>query len=288
MIVVPRSKEEEFVTSYEILEDLAAEKEEARARERAEQLAAEKERQEELAAERGEVRAEKLSAADKQQPKAASAEKRAAKDDNDNLNLDAEDKNKKEEKKAKSKPKQTCKNVVPRTAKKLADEPADEFVLYRIVVFKKGSDTLKNLCRERRYTVRAFAFDAEEEKDLGEKKALLLKQKRKLKNFFLTWSKTTFGEVFAAWIHLKAMRLFVEAVLRYGLPVNFLAYLLEPKKGHEKTLRAALGEAFKHLQPSNEQTKDAFDAIAGGDADLGGLSTAEYYPYVYVPIEFKD
>jgi len=196
---------------------------------------------------------------------------------------------KKRKKTEKPKPKQTCKNVVPRTAKKLADELGDEFVLFRIVVFKKGADTLKNLCRERRYTVRAFAFDAEEEKDLGEKKAMLLKQKKKLKNFVTTWTKTAFGEVFAAWIHLKAMRLFVEAVLRFGLPVNFLAYLLEPKKGQEKNLRAALGEAFKHLIPSNEQTKDSLEsAIAGGDADLSGLSTAEYYPYVYVPVEFNS
>jgi len=85
------------------------------------------------------------------------------------------------------------------------------------------------------------------------------------------------------------MRLFVEAVLRFGLPVNFLAVLIEPKKGTEKNLRTILGEAFKHLQPSGESTKDANEAVLGGDSDLlSGLTSTEYYPYVYVPIEFKD
>lgn len=33
--------------------------------------------------------------------------------------------------------------------------------------------------------------------------------------------KANFGEVFAAWMHVKALRVFVESVLRYGLPPDF-------------------------------------------------------------------
>jgi hypothetical protein len=44
------------------------------------------------------------------------------------------------------------------------------------------------------------------------------------------WCKSTYSEVFSAWVHVKAMRCFVESVLRYGLPVNFAASLLLPVK----------------------------------------------------------
>lgn len=54
------------------------------------------------------------------------------------------------------------------------------------------------------------------------------------------WGKTYFSETFTSWIHLKAVRLFVESVLRYGLPANFQGALLEPAKKKEKSLRQAL------------------------------------------------
>jgi V-type H+-transporting ATPase subunit C len=34
------------------------------------------------------------------------------------------------------------------------------------------------------------------------------------------WCRQNFAEAFIAWAHLKAIRLFVESVLRYGLPIN--------------------------------------------------------------------
>ena len=36
-------------------------------------------------------------------------------------------------------------------------------------------------------------------------------------------SRTNFSEMFASWVHLKALRVFVESVLRYGLPPDFTA-----------------------------------------------------------------
>jgi len=101
LIVVPRTKEEEFLDTYEILEDLAAEREEARAREREE---AEREKAE--AAEEAAADAAERAAKHKPKGEKAKAEKpteaakpapTAPKDDNDNLNL--EDGVKKEEKK---------------------------------------------------------------------------------------------------------------------------------------------------------------------------------------------
>ena len=40
------------------------------------------------------------------------------------------------------------------------------------------------------------------------------------------WCKTAYGEAFSAWMHIAVVRLFVEAILRYGLPPTFQVRLL--------------------------------------------------------------
>ena len=44
-------------------------------------------------------------------------------------------------------------------------------------------------------------------------------------NTLIRWLKNTFSESYSGWIHLKAIRVFVESILRYGLPPNFVAIL---------------------------------------------------------------
>lgn len=61
------------------------------------------------------------------------------------------------------------------------------------------------------------------------------------------WLKINFGEIFSAYIHVKALRVFVESVLRFGLPVNFQAAIMEPHKGAPKKLRTELNKLYGHL-----------------------------------------
>ena len=43
----------------------------------------------------------------------------------------------------------------------------------------------------------------------------------------MNWLKVNFAVAFTAWIHIKALRTFIESVLRYGLPVNFQAAIVK-------------------------------------------------------------
>merc|ERR1712226_1094171 len=61
------------------------------------------------------------------------------------------------------------------------------------------------------------------------------------------WLKVNFGESFTAWIHVKAIRVFVESVLRFGLPVNFQGMILLPQKKTSRKLRDTLGQLYAHL-----------------------------------------
>uniref|UniRef100_H3A948 V-type proton ATPase subunit C n=1 Tax=Latimeria chalumnae TaxID=7897 RepID=H3A948_LATCH len=94
------------------------------------------------------------------------------------------------------------------------------------------------------------------------------------------WLKVNFSEGFIAWIHVKVLRVFVESVLRYGLPVNFQAVLLQPSKRMMKKLREVLYDLYKHLDSSAA-------AIIDAPMDIPGLnlSQQEYYPYVYYKID---
>jgi V-type H+-transporting ATPase subunit C len=58
------------------------------------------------------------------------------------------------------------------------------------------------------------------------------------------WCRTSYGEALSAWVHICAVRLFVESVLRYGLPPNFLGAIIEPHGRTEAKLRKALTSEF--------------------------------------------
>ncbi len=51
-------------------------------------------------------------------------------------------------------------------------------------------------------------------------------------------------QAFSAWIHICAIRLFAESILRYGLPPKFLAALLKPNQKSTVRLRKVLGSLF--------------------------------------------
>ncbi|KAG8005386.1 V-type proton ATPase subunit C 1-A [Nibea albiflora] len=130
-----------------------------------------------------------------------------------------------------------------------------------------------------KFTVRDFQYNEEEMKADKEEMTRLSTDKKKQFGPLVRWLKVNFSEAFIAWIHIKALRVFVESVLRYGLPVNFQAMLLQPNKKNMKKLREVLYELYKHL--------DSSAAIIDASMDIPGLnlSQQEYYPYVYYKID---
>ncbi|KAM5316893.1 V-type proton ATPase subunit C 2 isoform 3-T4 [Glossophaga mutica] len=100
----------------------------------------------------------------------------------------------------------------------------------------------------------------------------------------LRWLKVNFSEAFIAWVHIKALRVFVESVLRYGLPVNFQAVLLQPhKKSSTKRLREVLNSVFRHLD------EVAAASLLDASVEIPGLqlSNQDYFPYVYFHIDLS-
>ncbi|XP_032150024.1 V-type proton ATPase subunit C 2 isoform X4 [Sapajus apella] len=172
--------------------------------------------------------------------------------------------------------------VVPRSTKLITEDK--EGGLFTVTLFRKVIEDFKSKARENKFTVREFYYDEKEIKREREEMARLLSDKKQQYGPLLRWLKVNFSEAFIAWIHIKALRVFVESVLRYGLPVNFQAVLLQPhKKSSAKRLREVLNSVFRHLD------EVAATSILDASVEIPGLqlSNQDYFPYVYFHIDLS-
>ncbi|XP_063957030.1 V-type proton ATPase subunit C-like [Lytechinus pictus] len=172
--------------------------------------------------------------------------------------------------------------VVPRSTRMIYED--NDHGLYSVTLFKKVVDEYKLHARENKFMVREFTYN-EEELNAGKNELnKLAADKKRQYGPLVRWLKINFSEAFQAWVHVKALRVFVESVLRYGLPVNFQPMILQPYKKTQKKMREVLNTLYGHLDGSNITAKDAKVAV-----DMPGLMFAntEYYPYVFYPIQIN-
>ena len=113
------------------------------------------------------------------------------------------------------------------------------------------------ILREKRYSVReSFVYDPSQQG----KSAMALEQLQvevdNMRSGLTRWCKTHYGEAFVAWMHVKVIRVFVESVLRYGLPVDFTAVLYKVGSGKEVKLVGALDKAFGDDKGKEEDADD--------------------------------
>lgn len=118
--------------------------------------------------------------------------------------------------------------VVPRSATEIASD--DEFVLFSVVVFKKHSAEFVHKCREKRWTPRDYKYKEGGKEEEAKEVDKLEKDERKLWGEAIRLGRTGYSESAMIWIHVLALRVFVETVLRYGLPLDFVCGLVQVRK----------------------------------------------------------
>lgn len=120
--------------------------------------------------------------------------------------------------------------IVPRSSQLITQD--SDFGLFNVTLFKKVVDEFKLHAREKKFVVRDFTYNEEElaagkneiTKLVTDKKKqfvswilMLSRGKIMTLNFqgpLVRWLKVNFSECFCAWVHVKALRVFVESVLR--------------------------------------------------------------------------
>ncbi|KAL2730971.1 V-type proton ATPase subunit C isoform X1 [Vespula squamosa] len=171
------------------------------------------------------------------------------------------------------------KMVVPRSTQLITED--SEYGLFTITLFKKVIEEFKLHAREKKFIVRDFTYNEEELAAGKNEITKLVTDKKKQFGSLVRWLKVNFSECFCAWIHVKALRVFVESVLRYGLPVNFQAILLQPHKKSMKRLRDVLNQLYAHLDSSATASSQNQDSV---DIPGLGFGQSDYFPYVYYKI----
>lgn len=115
--------------------------------------------------------------------------------------------------------------VVPRSSIEVTHD--DEFTLFAVTTFKKYSAEFIHKCRESKWTPRDYKYvegGREEEQKEVER---VQKDERKIWGEALRLGRTGWSESVMIWIHVLALRVFVETVLRYGLPLDFVCGLIK-------------------------------------------------------------
>lgn len=115
--------------------------------------------------------------------------------------------------------------VVPRSAVQVAQD--DEFVLFSVATFKKYGGDFVHKCREAKWTPRQYTYveggREEEQRELDR----VTNEERKVCGEALRIGRTGWSESVMVWIHVLTLRVFVEAVLRYGLPLDYVTALVK-------------------------------------------------------------
>lgn len=165
-------------------------------------------------------------------------------------------------------------NVVPMSARQfrgIAEE--DGTSMWRVVLFRSSVDAFMKKVREERVgTCRQFEYSEAAYSKLQAARAEMATECDKQEKIMKGFCKAALSDAMVAWVHLKAMRVFVESTLRFGVPPKFSAFMMAPKDNMAPKARKALALIMGD---------GGIQAGAGGE-QKEGEDEEDYFPYVSV------
>ncbi|KKA03989.1 V-type proton ATPase subunit C [Hanseniaspora uvarum DSM 2768] len=177
-------------------------------------------------------------------------------------------------------------NVVPRSATSLAED--SEYVLFNVHLFKKSLHKFQQACRENKYIPREFTYSEDLVESSKKEFEDSVRVEQQLKQSLTRLIKYSYSDCFINWIHIKCLRVFVESVLRYGLPPVFNSKIIAVPSKFKSKCRNDLIENFGYLG-GNAFAKDfKTGKIKTNDTSLheyASLVDTEYEPFVLYSIE---
>ncbi|KAH8905340.1 ATPase, V1 complex, subunit C [Coniochaeta sp. PMI_546] len=181
--------------------------------------------------------------------------------------------------------------VVPRSSVQVAQD--DEFTLFAVTTFKKHGAEFVAKCREQKWTPRQYKYveggREQEQRELER----VAREEKKVWGEALRLGRTQWSESVMIWAHVVTLRVFVETVLRYGLPLEFVAALIKTTPKKAGNVKKALDSAYSYLG-GNAFGRDKRGRVTKDDATISSEMAAagvggdgeEYTAYVYYEIDF--
>ncbi|KAJ3571344.1 hypothetical protein NP233_g3813 [Leucocoprinus birnbaumii] len=174
--------------------------------------------------------------------------------------------------------------VVPRSSKLI--ESDDEYSLFAVVIFKRIHDEFLQKCRDHKFIVRDFTYSEDDIQKQREELDTANTTEKELWTELLRLSRTNFSEAFQLLVHLKVVRLFVESVLRYGLPANYTGLIVKPEPKSTKKTFTVLQTQFSYLRPRSNpnqgQKKQSVNEEYVGE--YAALMDQEFFDFVLFEI----
>ncbi|KAI1630261.1 V-type H+-transporting ATPase subunit C [Exophiala viscosa] len=179
--------------------------------------------------------------------------------------------------------------VVPRSSYFVASD--DEYTLYAVTTFRKHSQDFLHKVREQKWIPRDYKFKEggkeEEAKELQRVEA----EEKRVWGETLRLGRTGWSEGVMCLVHVVVLRVFVETVLRYGLPLDYVAALVKTDTKREKKVRQGLDDEYAYLagnafgrDSKGRLKKD--EGLGGNDVATGG-EQADYSAYVCYGIDVE-
>ncbi|MCJ1251666.1 Vacuolar ATP synthase subunit C [Trapelia coarctata] len=182
--------------------------------------------------------------------------------------------------------------VVPRSAQQIASD--DEYTLYAVTTFKKYSTEFVHKAREQKWIPRDYKVKEGGREEEARELEKVEREEKRLWGEALRLGRISWGEAVVCWVHVLALRVFVETVLRYGLPLEFVCGLIKSTPKLAKKARNSLDQQYSYLggnafgrDKKGRITKDdsatSADMQAAGHVGDGG----EYSLYVCYEFEIN-
>ncbi|KAF6203079.1 hypothetical protein GE061_003492 [Apolygus lucorum] len=165
--------------------------------------------------------------------------------------------------------------IVPRSTKIITEE--DDYVLFSVVVFGRCEKDLREISKKQGFFVRDYDYKDNEMFEFNQEISILYTENNRLQNPLTIWLKVHFGEIYAAYVHIKAVKVHIESILRYGPDKKHQAVVIFVDEHHVKKIRSVLQQ--KYSTPGElgtagpkKKNKDAskYDEV---------VDSVEYYPY---------
>lgn len=124
--------------------------------------------------------------------------------------------------------------------------------------------------------IRQFDFNPEKFKEELKELTKIEHALQLANNKLTTKSFYAFSELYIALVHLKVMRVFIDGVLRFGIPITFAIAIIRPNPSQDKAILDTLNQQFIDRQFS--------EMFSTGGKEEKEAGEEEYYSFVSVPL----
>lgn len=161
-----------------------------------------------------------------------------------------------------------CDFVCPQSNRVVAEDK--EYILNSVVMFRRVADDFGSACRRKRYIVREVDTDDLSAAELQQLQQKADKEKKAL--YVLLWQQ--YCMCYVAWMHTKAVRVFVESLLKYGPPPRFISFVVQLPASKESEIRKKIADIYA----------SAFSTFVQDSSSMDSGALQQEYPYVSLKI----